>query len=83
MPTTLKESESKSAGLDRLESVSILIIPVVILITLVILALRHPAASIWISDAVQAEFVGTTGSSVIDPPPVAEPQRMLHAATEK
>jgi hypothetical protein len=83
MPTTLKESESKSAGLDRLESVSILIIPVVILITIVILVLRHPAASIWISDAVQAEFVGTTGSSVIDPAPVAEPQRVLHAATEK
>jgi hypothetical protein len=83
MPTTLKESESKSAGLDHLESVSILIIPVVILITIVILVLRHPAASIWISDAVQAEFVGTTGSSAIDPTPVAEPQRVLHAATEK
>jgi hypothetical protein len=83
MPTTLKESESKNAGLDRLEWVSIFIIPVVILITIVILALRHPAASIWISDAVQAEFVGTIGSSVIDPTPVAERQRVLHAATEK
>ena len=83
MPTPLKESESKNAGLDRLERVSIFVVPIVILITIVILALRHPAASIWISDAVQAEFVGTSGSPVIDPTPVAEPQRVLHTATDK
>jgi hypothetical protein len=83
VPITLKESEPENAGLDRLERAGIFIIPVVVLITIVILAFRHPAVSIWISDAAQAEFVGTTSASVIDPTPVAEPQRVLHAATEK
>jgi hypothetical protein len=80
MPTTLNKRITK-AGFDRLEKVGILAVPVVVLITTVVLTLRYPAVSIWISDAVQAEFGGTTGPSIVDP--IAEPSRVLHAAKKK
>jgi hypothetical protein len=46
-------------------SIGFFALPVALLVTLVGLAMFQPSASIWISDAVQAEFTGTN--------PVREP----------
>jgi len=47
----------------------ILVVHGIILLVLVGLVMRYPAASQWISQAVQAEFVG-------DPPPVTVPTQL-------
>jgi hypothetical protein len=83
MPTTLSKRKSKSDGREWVGKLGIFVIPILVLTSLAVLAIYLPAASVWISDAAQAEFVGTTGPSVINPTPVAEPQRVLHAAKEK
>jgi hypothetical protein len=82
MPTTLSKRKSKD-GREWIGKLAILVIPILVVTSLAGLAIYHPAASVWISDAAQAEFVGITGPSAIDPTPVAEPLRVLHAADEK
>jgi hypothetical protein len=52
--------------------VGFLILPVLIAIVLITLAIVHPKASIWISQAVQAEF---GGSGVADDMPVETVQQ--------
>jgi hypothetical protein len=51
-------------------------LPALVVIALVALAVIHPAASNWISDAVQAEFVG------INPAPEAAPSQIAQPARE-
>jgi hypothetical protein len=48
--------------------VGLFALPALVVIALVGLAMMHPAASNWISDAVQAEFVGINPAP--DPSPV-------------
>jgi hypothetical protein len=81
MPTTL--SKSKSDRREWVGKLGVFVIPIFVVTLVAVLAIYHPVASVWISDAVQAEFVGTTSSSVIDPIPIAEPLRVLHAAKGK
>jgi uncharacterized iron-regulated membrane protein len=57
-------------------NVGFLALPALVLIALAGLAVMHPAASNWISDAVQAEFVG------IAPAPEAAPSQMAQPARE-
>jgi hypothetical protein len=76
MPTTPNKHEMK-AGFDRLEMIGILAVPVAVLIATVVLTLRYPVVSVWISEAVQAEFSGSTGLSTTEPSPT------LHAAKQK
>jgi hypothetical protein len=79
MPTTLDRQITKNRGRDWTGKVGVFIMPVLILTVLVLLAINDPRASIWISDAAQAEFVGTTNPSIPDLERVPE-TRVLHAA---
>jgi hypothetical protein len=40
-------------------SIKLVALPVLFIVALIGMAVSHPSASKWISDAVQAEFVGT------------------------
>jgi hypothetical protein len=71
---------------DRTEPKSragLLVLPAVLALVLIVLATIHPKASIWISQAVEAEF---GGSGLAEDPPVqtaqpdmAIPLRTVHA----
>ena len=62
MPTTLNRRQPENNGHDWTGKVGVFILPIVALTILALLAIHYPMASIWISDAAQAEFVGATGS---------------------
>jgi fumarate reductase subunit C len=51
-------------------------LPVLVVIALVALALMKPAASTWISETVQAEFVGMTSRGVV-PKQLAQPAMQI------
>ena len=57
-------------------SIGFLAIPVAIAVVLVALSMVHPTASNWISDAVQAEFVGADPAPAVAPVQVAQPKAM-------
>jgi hypothetical protein len=68
---------------NRKSVIGFLILPAVVAFVLIALATAHPKASIWISEAVQAEF---GGSGVAEEAPVqtaqpgmAGPVRTVHA----
>jgi hypothetical protein len=71
---------------DRTEPKSgagFLILPVIVAIVLVVLATLQPKASVWIAQAVEAEF-GGSGIALDMPvetaqPRMAEPMRTVHA----
>jgi hypothetical protein len=50
-------------------------LPALVVLALVGLAMMHPAAPNWISDAVQAEFVGTNLAPEAAPIQFAQPAR--------
>jgi hypothetical protein len=79
MPTTLNRRMLKNEGHDWTGKVGVFIMPVLVLTILVLLTINDPRASIWISEAAQAEFVGTTTPLIPDPEPVPE-TRVLQAA---
>ena len=57
-----------------------LVVPVVVGVALVALALMHPKSSIWISQAVQAEFGGFgVAADVAKQPDMAIPMRTVRA----
>jgi hypothetical protein len=71
---------------DRAEpksGVGFLILPAVVALVLIVLATFHPKASIWISEAVQAEFggYGTVDDTPVQTaqPGMAIPMRTVHA----
>jgi hypothetical protein len=78
----LKVEASMHAPFDRLRKsdhateprsgVGFLILPVLMAVVLITLAIVHPKASIWISQAVQAEF---GGSGLADDMPVQTVQQ--------
>jgi len=62
MPTTLNRRQPENDSHDRTGIVGVFILPFVALTILALLATYFPMASIWISEAAQAEFVGPTGT---------------------
>jgi hypothetical protein len=58
-------------------NVGLFALPALIVIALVALAVMHPAASNWISDAVQAEFVGINLAPEAAPSQFAQPVREM------
>jgi hypothetical protein len=66
MPTILNRRQPENDGHDWTGKVGVFIFPILALTILAVLAINYPVASIWISDAAQAEFVGATGSSISD-----------------
>jgi hypothetical protein len=79
MPTTLNKRRSESDDHDWMGKLGVFVVPTLVVTVLAVLAIYHPAASVWISDAAQAEFVGTTSPSAFDSAPVPK-LRVLHAA---
>ena len=54
-------------------SVGFFAVPVLLVLTLIGLAVFQPAASVWISEAVQAEFTGTDAAPQVAPTQLAQP----------
>jgi hypothetical protein len=65
MHGSLNRSDEKRSRTDRSWSIGFFALPVLIVIALVALAIIKPAASTWISEAVQAEFVGVISPGVV------------------
>lgn len=59
-----RDDQSSDRGWD----IKLVVLPVLVVIAIIGLALSHPSASKWISDAAQAEFVGTDFVPNLAPP---------------
>jgi hypothetical protein len=57
--------------------VGFFVLPALVVVALVGLAVTHPAASNWISDAAQAEFVGINSAPDAGPIQFAQPAREM------
>jgi hypothetical protein len=62
---------------QRSWSVGFFAFPILLVIALIGLALAQPAASNWISEAVQAEFGGSNLTPEIAPAPLAKPAMQI------
>ena len=58
MHGTFDRSGESHNRTDRSLSLGLFLLPALLVIALVALAVMQPAASVWISEAAQAEFVG-------------------------
>lgn len=68
-----RDDQSSHRGWD----LKLVALPVLVVIALIGLAVSHPSASRWISEAVQAEFVGTDFV-----PDLAPPTRLAQPSNE-
>ena len=59
MPGPLEKQPRDSRSVYRNWDIKLFALPVLLVVALIGFAISHPSASKWISDAVQAEFVGT------------------------
>jgi len=59
-----RDDQSSNRGWD----IKLVALPILLMIALIRLAVSHPSASKWISDAAQAEFVGTDFVPDLAPP---------------
>ena len=75
MHGSLNRSDENQNRTDRNWSIGLFALPVLVMIALVALAIFKPVASVWISEAAQAEFVGP------DAPDVA-PTKLAQPATQ-
>jgi len=75
MHGSLNRSNENRNRTDQNWSIEFFVLPVLAVIALVALAIIKPAASIWISDAAQAEFVGPN-------PPEAAPTKLAQPAMQ-
>jgi hypothetical protein len=73
-------SRKNDHGTEPRSGVGFLILPVLMAIVLITLAMVHPKASIWISQAVQAEF-GGSGIALDMPVETAQPGMTLPMRT--
>ena len=73
----------KSHRTEPKSGIGFFILPVVLAIVLLVLAMAHPKAPMWISQAVQAEFGGSGIAedmpSETAQPDMAIPMRTVHA----
>jgi hypothetical protein len=58
-------------------SIGFFALPALVAIALIGLAVIHPGASNWISDAVQAEFVGSNSAQEAAPVQLAQPDTAI------
>jgi hypothetical protein len=63
-------------------SIKLVALPVLVLIALIGMVVSHPAAVKWISDAAQAEFVGSEFGGTGPVPDVALPAQMAQPSNE-
>ena len=76
MHGSLNRSDEKRSRTDRSWSIEFFALPVLVAIMLIVLAVIKPAASIWISEAAQAEFVGMTSPAAV-PKELAQPAMQI------
>ncbi|QPF83034.1 hypothetical protein IC762_25300 [Bradyrhizobium genosp. L] len=66
-------------------SIKLVALPLLVLVALIGMAVSHPAAVKWISDAAQAEFVGSEGvgsdlvPNIVRPAQMAQPSNAIQA----
>ena len=75
MHGSLDRSDENRNRTDRSWSIGFFVVPMLIVIALIALVMIKPAASIWISEAVQAEFVGP--NSPVAPTELAQPAMQI------
>ena len=68
------DSKKDSKSVYRAWDMKLVALPILIVVALIGMAITHPSASKWVSDAVRAEFVGTDLVPDLAPQPrVAQP----------
>ena len=78
MPGPLEKLPRESKNVYRDSDIKLFAIPVLFVVALIGFVVSHPGASKWISDAAQAEFVGTDLVPDIAPPTrVAQPSNEI------
>ncbi len=78
MPGPLEKQPRDSQNVYRNSDIKLFAIPVLFVVALIGFVVSHPGASKWISDAAQAEFVGTDLVPDIAPPTrVAQPSNEI------
>lgn len=74
MPGPLEDQPRDSESAYRNWDIKLFALPVLFVVALIGFVVSHPSASKWISDAAQAEFVGTDLMPDVAPPTrVAQP----------
>jgi hypothetical protein len=76
MHGSLNRSDESRNRTDRNWSIGFFALPVLVVIALVALAITKPVASVWISEAAQAEFVGPNPPAVA-PTELAQPAMQI------
>jgi hypothetical protein len=79
MHGSLNRSDENRNRTDRNWSIGLFALPVLVMIALVALAITKPVASVWISQAAQAEFVGSNAPDVA-PTQLAQPAMQIRTA---
>ena len=78
MPGTREKQPRDSKNVYRNSDIKLFAIPILFVVSLIGFVVTHPGASKWISDAAQAEFVGTDLVPDIAPPTrVAQPSNEI------
>ncbi len=81
MHGSFDRSGENANHIQRSWSIGFFALPVLLVVALVALAMTQPAASNWISEAVQAEFVGAD-SAPVAPTQLAQPVRGVRTLTQ-
>jgi hypothetical protein len=76
MHGSLNRSDENQSRIDWNWSAGLFALPVLVMIALVALAIFKPVASVWISEAAQAEFVGPDAPDVA-PTKLAQPAMQI------
>jgi hypothetical protein len=71
------DSKKDVKSVYRAWDIKLVALPILIVIALIGMAITHPSASKWVSDAVQAEFIGTDFV-----PDLAPPTRVVQPTNE-
>ena len=82
MHGSFDKRQQDEQGNDQSFSIKLVALSVLIVIALIGMAASHPAAVKWISDAAQAEFVGSDLAGTDLVPDAAPPARMAQPSNE-
>ncbi len=77
MHGSFDRSGESNNRISRSWSIGFFVLPALLVITVIGLAITHPVVSIWISEAVQAEFVDTYLASDAAPTGLAQPGSVI------
>ena len=77
MHGSFDRSDKSNNRIDRGSGIGFLALPVTLVIVLIGLAMIQPAAPAWISEAVQAEFVGPDVGPDMRPMQLAQPDMVV------